>query len=262
MAFVATIEDGQPKLRGVLSTGATVEGFLERIKSDYLYRSQINALLRQRRLGSRADVPVGAAVTPRNLKQPPSPVLPALATRSTGISTAAVYGVPGASGGVSTSQDQAQLPTQQTPKEQAMDLGSIITTLGGQYIQARFGQVQPSVVPFIPPSPRPIMQTRPVSAGDVYGVQPAFLGGLPALAGPAVRFGGSMADKIAGAVAGLGIGLSADEIAAVAGVASKVKCRRKRRRLATHSDIKDLAALKAVLGSGKAFDTWIATRRV
>lgn len=259
MAFVATIEDGQPKLRGVLSTGATAESFLERIKSDYLYRSQINALLRQRRLGSRADVPVGAAVTPRNLKQPPSPVIPALATRSTGISTAAVYGLPGASGGVSTSQDQAQLPTQQTPKEQAMDLGSIIQNLGSQYIQARFGRVEPSVVPYFPPSQRPIMAT-PVS--DVYGVQPAFLGGLPALAGPAVRFGGSMADKIAGAVAGLGIGLSADEIAAVAGVASKVKCRRKRRRLATHSDIKDLAALKAVLGSGKAFDTWIATRRV
>jgi hypothetical protein len=32
--------------------------------------------------------------------------------------------------------------------------------------------------------------------------------------------------------------------------------------LATHSDIKDLAALKAVLGSGKAFDTWIATRKM
>lgn len=140
-----------------------------------------------------------------------------------------------------------------------MDLGSIITTLGGQYIQARFGQVQPTVIPTFPTQQRPLM-TTPVS--DVYGVQPAFLGGLPALAGPAVRFGGSMADKIAGAVAGLGIGLSADEIAAVAGVASKVKCRRKRRRLATHSDIKDLAALKAVLGSGKAFDTWIATRRV
>lgn len=35
--------------------------------------------------------------------------------------------------------------------------------------------------------------------------------------------------------------------------------RRRRRRLATTSDIKDLAALKAVLGQGKAFETWIAT---
>lgn len=39
-----------------------------------------------------------------------------------------------------------------------------------------------------------------------------------------------------------------------------VRCRRKRRsRLATVSDIKDLAALKSVLGNGKAFETWIAT---
>lgn len=35
--------------------------------------------------------------------------------------------------------------------------------------------------------------------------------------------------------------------------------RRRRRRLATVSDIKDLAALKSVLGQGKAFETWIAT---
>jgi len=40
----------------------------------------------------------------------------------------------------------------------------------------------------------------------------------------------------------------------------KKKSRKRRRRLATLSDIKDLAALKQVLGGGKAFDTWIATR--
>lgn len=39
----------------------------------------------------------------------------------------------------------------------------------------------------------------------------------------------------------------------------KKRCRRRRRRLATTSDIKDLAALKAVLGNGEAFKTWIAT---
>jgi len=40
----------------------------------------------------------------------------------------------------------------------------------------------------------------------------------------------------------------------------KCKSRKRRRRLASMSDIKDLAALKQVLGGGKAFDTWIATR--
>lgn len=38
------------------------------------------------------------------------------------------------------------------------------------------------------------------------------------------------------------------------------KSRRRRRRLATASDLKDLAALKAILGGGKSLDTWLATR--
>ncbi len=42
-------------------------------------------------------------------------------------------------------------------------------------------------------------------------------------------------------------------------IARARKPRRRRRRLATVSDIKDLAALKAVLGAGEAFKTWIAT---
>ena len=42
-------------------------------------------------------------------------------------------------------------------------------------------------------------------------------------------------------------------------VKKKKKCRRRRRRLATVSDIKDLAALRSVLGNGEAFKTWIAT---
>jgi hypothetical protein len=84
---------------------------------------------------------------------------------------------------------------------------------------------------------------------------------FPAI-GPMVAGAGSVGSKIGAAIAGLGLGLAADEIAIISGAASRVKCRRRRRRLATHSDIKDLAALKAILGSGKAFDTWIATRKM
>jgi len=40
----------------------------------------------------------------------------------------------------------------------------------------------------------------------------------------------------------------------------EVKHRRRRKRLATRSDIADLAALKSILGGGKALDAWIATR--
>lgn len=38
------------------------------------------------------------------------------------------------------------------------------------------------------------------------------------------------------------------------------KRRHRRKRLATASDLKDLAALKAILGGGKSLDTWLATR--
>lgn len=41
----------------------------------------------------------------------------------------------------------------------------------------------------------------------------------------------------------------------------KKKSRRRRNRLATASDIKDIASLKSVLGGGKALDTWIATHK-
>ena len=140
-----------------------------------------------------------------------------------------------------------------------MDLGNILSGLGqaidiyGRYRQIRGGQY-------------PVMGAQQQLVGmqtgtpDIYGVspQPALYPALPAVIGGAASQGG----RIASAIAGLGIGLNAEEIAAIAGVASKVKCRRRRRRLATHSDIKDLAALKAVLGSGKAFDTWIATRKM
>lgn len=35
--------------------------------------------------------------------------------------------------------------------------------------------------------------------------------------------------------------------------------RRRRKKLATVGDIRDLGALKSILGNGKAFSTWIAT---
>lgn len=46
---------------------------------------------------------------------------------------------------------------------------------------------------------------------------------------------------------------------AVVPVRKKKPCRRRRKRLATKSDLGDLAALKAILGNGEAFKAWIAT---
>lgn len=150
-------------------------------------------------------------------------------------------------------------PIRTTTEEGNVDLGAIMGGLQqavdiyGQVQDIRRGPVgirQPTVV-------QPQFVSSAMPTVGMGATVPAF---APlALAGPAV---GSLGGKIGTAIAGLGLGLAADEIAVIAGAASKVKCRRRRRRLATHSDIKDLAALKAVLGSGKAFDTWIATRKM
>jgi hypothetical protein len=216
------------------------------------YRWRI--LLRQATQGSRADIPLGTTVSTTNAQQPSSAGLPALVT---GTATASVPQVPGQVNSQQAPPVQAVIPNPTYQTEQTMDLGSIITTLGGAYIQARYGQPQ---YPYMgtPQSFNQYGYIRPVA--DTYGVQPmpALLPAIPGMVGAATGVG----SKIAAAIGGLGLGLAAEEIALIAGAASKVKCRRRRRRLATHSDIKDLAALKAVLGSGKAFDTWIATRKM
>lgn len=140
-----------------------------------------------------------------------------------------------------------------------MDLGSILNQLTGSYVQIQ--------------QARALMrgaraQTQFVSKDDVYGRDLPSVGMgtglqrnvalLPALPG----LGGSVGKIAMSIAAAFGLTEITDDILQAAYAASKVKCRRKRRRLATHSDIKDLAALKAVLGSGKAFDTWIATRKM
>lgn len=220
------------------------------------------ALLRQAARGSRADIPLGAPISVGDSAKQQSAGVPALAPRSTRIQTGPVLSTIKPARRQQTASNQTFIPTQPTTKRPTMDLGSIIENLGTEYIRRRF----PAPVPTFPgpfPDQRPIM-TQPV--GDSYGVQPARLfgplvrGGAGAVSGYVGRM--STADKIGTAIGALGLGLAAEEVAEIAAVASKVKCRRKRRRLATHSDIKDLAALKAVLGTGKAFDTWIATRKM
>jgi hypothetical protein len=154
---------------------------------------------------------------------------------------------------------QTVIPAQPITEEQTMDLGNILSQVGQAVdIYGQFRRIRGGQFPVMGAQQQLVGAT--VATPDIYGVapQPALLPALPAVVGGAASQGG----RIAAAIAGLGIGLNAEEIAAIAGVASRVKCRRRRRRLATHSDIKDLAALKAVLGSGKAFDTWIATRKM
>ena len=159
--------------------------------------------------------------------------------------------------GRQATQNIPYIPDQK--KETAMDLGAIMGGLGSAvdiYGQVkaiqRIGQSSGSGMASRMP------QLTPVGYNQDAFMQNAYFPAIPGM----IAGAGSVGSKIGSAIAGLGLGLAADEIAIISGVASKVKCRRRRRRLATHSDIKDLAALKAILGSGKAFDTWIATRKM
>ena len=112
-----------------------------------------------------------------------------------------------------------------------MDLGSILTDLGSTYINARYGG--PSVTYAQAPTPTP---TIPADFNI------PFVDVIPEM--PTDNCGGSWVYK------------------KHCGQWKWVRQKRKRQKaLATKSDIRDLAALKEVLGNGKAFNTWIATRR-
>lgn len=120
---------------------------------------------------------------------------------------------------------------QQRNPNVALDLGNIITSLGGQYINARYNspvpQVQPvsGISPYIPDALEPYMFDSPVGGG----------GGCCDAVVPAPPRGYHYNRK-----------------------GCLTKNRRRRKRLATASDIKDLSALKAVIGPTQ-LKTWIAT---
>lgn len=101
-----------------------------------------------------------------------------------------------------------------------MDLGSIITGLGSSYIAARYSQ-------------------QPIQAQPAFGVP--FVDVIPET--DSHQCGRQLWDPKANCGQGKWI----------------KKSRKRRKRLASRSDLKDLAALKGVLGGGKAFETWIAT---
>jgi hypothetical protein len=199
----------------------------------------------------RRDIPVSTSGSVPGVRQPSTisttPTLPRSTARVSQTPHQSI--LPGTTPAILPSQTQIGGPTM------ALDLGSIIESLGKEWIGRRF------------PVEREIMvdDRGPLGGGGGYVIPrggvgtdiiprsttPVFLGAAPGVVG-----------KIAGILGGLGLGLAADEIGAIATSISKVKCKRRRRRLATHSDIKDLAALSAVLGKGKLLETWVATRRI
>ncbi len=135
---------------------------------------------------------------------------------------------------------------QEGTQTMSLDLGNLLGNLGSQYISARWGtqQAPTTIMPGAPYGNQPI-----VAQGPRAGIAPT-----PALAGPNLMdlgqqgydyfFGDSTVPK----------NMTIDP---VTGRLCK-KQRRRRKRLATTSDIKDLAALKSVL-SPADLKTWIAT---
>ncbi len=129
----------------------------------------------------------------------------------------------------------------------SLDLGNLLGTLGSSYIQARYGGPrQPQVM-------APTIRAQGPRAG--VAAQPVFLDTLPEMAGDVYDYFFTDEQKQslsqmpnAGKV----------QIDPRTGRVSVCKTRRRRKRLATTSDIKDLAALKSVL-SPADLKTWIAT---
>ena len=150
-------------------------------------------------------------------------------------------------------------------RRMALDLGNLLGQLGEHYISTRWGGGRAGTTN-VGLNGNGRDTTNGVGTDQVpmqRTVAPLALAGL---LGPWGFRLGSSASKIAaylGAlVAGGGLALTADQISELSRSLSKIKCKRRRRRLATLSDIKDLAALSAVLGKGKLLETWVATRRI
>ena len=218
------------------------------------------ALLQQAARGSRADIPLGTPVSVGDSAVGTSAGLPAMVSKPAGITTGQVPRVPIKTPAQQAASIQAVLPQFPIKRTTTMDLGDIVKTLGQQYIETRFGDRRPIMDRF----PGPMQRQPQVMVGDTYGVDLQRTGLVaPLIQGGRALMGFATRDRIAAAIAATGVALTAEELATIATAASKTKCRRRRRRLATHADIKDIASLKTVFGSDKAgFNTWIATRKM
>jgi len=137
----------------------------------------------------------------------------------------------------------------------SLDLGNLLGNLGSQYISARWGQ-QPTFQAQGPlagsAGTGPVMTTTPVLA-------PAVGMGLGALAGEAYDYLTQPSlPTIPGAPMAAGCPPPSYCVDGKTGKVTIKQKRRRRRRLATSSDIRDLSSLKSVL-SPADLKMWIAT---
>lgn len=251
-----------------------------------IIRADVDRLVRQRILGSRADIPLGIPVSAEVLQR----------TRA---------GVP-KMGGPTVAQGATEILETITGQEESGVFDDIFGGIGdvfGNLLEGINSTVEgvASVVGDVASTAGQIGQVGVAFEEAIGGIR-GQVSALPALirGRPPVLTPGSRAQDVA---AGVGLGELIEEgieyvtdffddeeqvmegelipangamaacdldpanyyygySSAANGYVLKKKRRRRRKMLATPSDLKQLAALKGVLGQGKAFETWIATRSV
>lgn len=211
-------------------------------------------------------VPMGPAIDRRDIGQPSRPIVPEMVSGPSivpkvNLPQKVITRTPASRTEKLPENRLVQLPLTER-KETSMDLGNLVKDLATTYISTRYGQ---------PQQPRPIM-TTPVSLPAVIG---GGLSRLPSLGGiTGGIFGGAIGDMLSGPtplMSGMenfggamqGCNNPADVVfrwsPAVQDYVPQKRRKRRRKQLVTQSDIKGLAALKGVVGTGKIMETWIAT---
>jgi len=144
---------------------------------------------------------------------------------------------------------------QEGTQTMSLDLGNLLGNLGSQYISARWGQ------PSVPQIMAPTIQAQGPQAGLAVtpALAPAVGMGLGALAGEAYDYlTAPSLPTIPGAPMAAGCPPPSYCVDGKTGKVTIKQKRRRRRRLATSSDIRDLSSLKSVL-SPADLKMWIAT---
>jgi hypothetical protein len=144
---------------------------------------------------------------------------------------------------------------QEGTQTMSLDLGNLLGNLGSQYISARWGQ------PSTPAILAPTFQAQGPQAGlaTTPALAPAVGMGLGALAGEAYDYLTQPSlPTIPGAPMAAGCPPPSYCVDGKTGKVTIKQKRRRRRRLATSSDIRDLSSLKSVL-SPADLKMWIAT---
>ena len=228
-------------------------------------RARVNRLIRQRAAGSRADVPVGIRQPARISGPQPQPRLSQVAQPA--ISPTPTY-VPTTPVGPAGPPQPGVLST--IKARQPMDLSNILGQVtdiartyynirgmrsGGGYAPgARPIMAQPVSQPPVPYRGGQMSRMGRISPGGIIG---GAVGGELLERGYDFFFGDDQMQMPAGVCKPSDIVYSWDECAQEYVPKKKRKSRRK--QLVTKGDIKGLAALKGVVGTGKIMETWIAT---